>query len=84
MTATFRIGNKEVSDDSPAFVIAEVGHNHQGDVDKCKAIFAAAADAGADAVKLQSYTPDRFISAGARFKTITSGQGTLFATDNSQ
>ncbi len=53
MTATFRIGNKEVSDDSPAFVIAEVGHNHQGDVDKCKAIFAAAADAGADAVKLQ-------------------------------
>jgi N-acetylneuraminate synthase/sialic acid synthase len=53
MTATFRIGNKEVSDDSPAYVIAEVGHNHQGDVEKCKAIFAAAADAGADAVKLQ-------------------------------
>lgn len=53
MERVFRIGDKVVSDDSPSFVIAEVGHNHQGDIEKCKAIFKAAADAGADAVKIQ-------------------------------
>ncbi len=41
MQRVFRIGDKVVSDDSPSFVIAEVGHNHQGDIEKCKAIFRA-------------------------------------------
>lgn len=49
----FRLGDKVVTDAGPSFVIAEVGHNHQGDIAKCKAIFKAAADAGADAVKIQ-------------------------------
>jgi sialic acid synthase len=53
MQRIFQIGNRTVSDDSPSFVIAEVGHNHQGDLEKCKAIFKAAAASGADAVKLQ-------------------------------
>jgi sialic acid synthase len=53
MQRVFRIGNKVITDDSPSYVIAEVGHNHQGDIEKCKAIFKAAADAGADAVKIQ-------------------------------
>ncbi len=35
------------------FVIAEIGHNHQGDLKICKEMFRAAKDAGADAVKLQ-------------------------------
>ena len=35
------------------FVIAEIGHNHQGDLDKCKDLFKAAYTCGADAVKLQ-------------------------------
>lgn len=42
-----------ISDDSKAFVIAEIGHNHQGNVDICKQMFQAAAEAGATAVKLQ-------------------------------
>jgi N-acetylneuraminate synthase/sialic acid synthase len=49
----FKFGDKVVTDSGPSFVIAEVGHNHQGDIGKCKAIFKAAADAGADAVKIQ-------------------------------
>jgi sialic acid synthase len=53
MPRVFQIGDKAVGDDSPSYVIAEVGHNHQGDIEKCKAIFKAAAEAGADAVKIQ-------------------------------
>jgi N-acetylneuraminate synthase/sialic acid synthase len=53
MARIFRIGNKEVTDDSASYIIAEVGHNHQGDMEKCRQIFRAAADVGADAVKLQ-------------------------------
>jgi sialic acid synthase len=43
----------EVSDDSDCYVIAEIGHNHQGSVEQCKKLFKAAKAAGADAVKLQ-------------------------------
>ena len=35
------------------FVIAEIGHNHQGNLETCKSMFLAAKEAGADAVKLQ-------------------------------
>src|SRR5687767_13729647 len=47
------IDGRTISDDSDCWIIAEVGHNHQGDVEKCKRLFDAAKDAGADAVKLQ-------------------------------
>jgi N-acetylneuraminate synthase/sialic acid synthase len=48
-----RIGDRLITDDSPCYVIAEVGHNHQGSVEQCKRMFAVASDVGADAVKLQ-------------------------------
>jgi len=48
-----RIDNYLLSDSSDAFVIAEVGHNHQGSVDLCEKLFQAAARSGASAVKLQ-------------------------------
>jgi N,N'-diacetyllegionaminate synthase len=44
-------------------VIAEVGVNHEGDVDTAARLVEAAAKAGAHAVKFQSYTADRFISS---------------------
>ena len=47
------IENKIINDDSECFVIAEVGHNHQGSVKTAKKIFDKAKEAGADAVKLQ-------------------------------
>ena len=43
----------EISDNSDCYVIAEIGANHQGDVEKCKALFESAAQCGANAVKLQ-------------------------------
>lgn len=48
-----RIGKTEISEDSPAFIIAEIGNNHQGDVDLAKRLVDLAVDTGADAVKFQ-------------------------------
>ena len=48
-----RIGEAEISDESGCYVIAEIGHNHQGSVEQCKQMFDEARRCGADAVKLQ-------------------------------
>jgi len=47
------IGDRIISDDSDAYVIAEIGHNHQGSVKTAKELFHAAAECGVDAGKLQ-------------------------------
>lgn len=47
------IGGKIINDESNCFVIAEIGHNHQGNLDTAKEMFRVAKDCGADAVKLQ-------------------------------
>jgi sialic acid synthase len=47
------IDGQEISDESPCWVIAEIGHNHQGDLEKCCQLFREAKAAGASAVKLQ-------------------------------
>lgn len=44
-------------------LIAEIGVNHEGDPDKAVELLRLAAEAGADAVKFQSYTPERFVSS---------------------
>jgi sialic acid synthase len=43
----------EIGDDQPCYVIAEVGHNHQGDVEQAKRLIDAAKECGVNAVKLQ-------------------------------
>lgn len=47
------IDGATITDDGACYVIAEIGHNHQGDVDKAIALIRSAADCGVDAVKLQ-------------------------------
>jgi N-acetylneuraminate synthase/sialic acid synthase len=61
--------NSELHDDSRSFhVVAEIGHNHQGDVEKCMRLISAAKEAGANSVKLQKrdnrslYTQDFYNS----------------------
>lgn len=53
ITRELLIDNFLISETSEAFVIAEIGHNHQGSVDLCEKFFQAAASSGATAVKLQ-------------------------------
>ncbi len=53
MSARVVIEGIEVHDGSECYVIAEIGHNHQGSVETAKQMFTAAAECGAHAVKLQ-------------------------------
>jgi len=47
------VSGRRIADDEPAYVLAEIGHNHQGELEKAKALIHAAAECGVDAVKLQ-------------------------------
>jgi sialic acid synthase len=47
------IDGRRIDDDGDCYVIAEIGHNHQGDVEKAKDLIRSARDCGVDAVKLQ-------------------------------
>jgi sialic acid synthase len=47
------IDGVRIADDTDCYVIAEIGHNHQGSLEQCKELFAEAARCGANAVKLQ-------------------------------
>ena len=58
MTREVKIGNKLVGDGHPAFVIAEIGINHNGDLGIAKQMIDAAVHARADAVKFQKRTPE--------------------------
>ncbi len=58
MAREIKIGNRMVGDGHPAYVIAEIGINHNGDIEIAKEIIDAAVHAGVDAVKFQKRTPD--------------------------
>lgn len=58
MSATVHIGDRIVGDGEPAYIVAEIGINHNGDVDVAKRLIDAAAFAGCDAVKFQKRTPE--------------------------
>jgi len=58
MTPTMQIAGREISPESPVYVIAEISANHNQQYVRAAELVRAAADAGADAVKLQTYTAD--------------------------
>src|SRR5215831_1234976 len=58
MSNFIEIKDRRIGPGCPIYVIAELSANHNGDFEEAVAIIHAAKDAGADAVKLQTYTPD--------------------------
>ena len=65
---TVTIGSHDIGDGLPAYVIGEIGLNHNGSVDLAKKLIDVAADAGAQAVKFQKRTPD--ISTPEHMKSV--------------
>ena len=53
MTRELAIDGVRITDDGDCYVIAEIGHNHQGELEKCKDLIRAAKGCGATAAKLQ-------------------------------
>lgn len=60
----FEFCGKLLGQGQPTFIVAEVGFNHNGDVELAKRMIASAAENGADAVKLQTFIAKEMISNG--------------------
>jgi len=77
-TRPIQIGKHYIGPGLPAFVIAEAGVNHNGDASAAKKLIDVAADAGANAVKFQTYTTDKLVSAAAPkadYQKLNTGEG---------
>lgn len=58
MTRAVKIGDRMIGDGYPTYIIAEIGINHNGDIEIAKQLIDAAKHAGVDAVKFQKRTPE--------------------------
>jgi N-acetylneuraminate synthase len=58
MAREIKLGNRAVGDGHPVYIIAEIGINHNGDLQVAKQMIDAAVHAGVDAVKFQKRTPE--------------------------
>ena len=63
---TLIFGNRVIGDGFPAYVVAEIGINHNGSIDIAKRLIDAAANAKCDAVKFQKRTPELCVPAHQR------------------
>jgi N,N'-diacetyllegionaminate synthase len=60
-----QVANKLIGPGQPVFVIAETGVNHNGDLKMARALIDVAVEAGADAVKFQTFRADRLATPDA-------------------
>lgn len=59
---TFKIGDRLVGEGQPALVIADLGGNFDGSIEKAKSLAKMVKDAGGDVVKIQSFLADKIVS----------------------
>jgi len=77
MSLAFEIANRPIGPGHPVYIIAELSANHNQDFDQAVKILKAARDAGADAVKIQTYTADTITMKSDRAEFQVKG-GTLW------
>jgi N-acetylneuraminate synthase len=77
MTAPFAIAGRRIGPGEPVYVIAEVSANHGQQYETAARLVHAAVEAGADAVKLQTYTPDT-ITIASDAPSFQAGSGSLW------
>src|SRR6201989_3681484 len=73
---TVNVGNKRLCPGQPCYVVAEIGINHNGDIDLAKRLISVAVAAGCDAVKFQKRTIDVVYTADELSKPRESPFGT--------
>ncbi len=71
------IAGRKIGQRYPAYIVAEMSANHQQSFERAAEILKAARDCGADAVKLQTYTPDT-MTIDCRNEYFQIGQGTIW------
>lgn len=59
---TIKIGNRLIGKGHPTYIIAEIGANFDGDIEKAKRLIDAAKESGADCAKFQSFISERIVS----------------------
>lgn len=62
---TISVGNKKIGPNVPVFTIAEAGCNFEGDIRRAKEMIKAAASTGADAIKFQTFIPEKLVTKDA-------------------
>mgnify|MGYP006282697363 CR=1 FL=1 len=76
-----KIGDSGIGIDHPPFFIAEAGVNHNGELDLAKDLIDAAADAGADAVKFQTFSAEELVADDApkaAYQVESTGDGSQY------
>ncbi len=61
MAREIKIGKRTLGDKNPTYIVAEIGINHNGDLENAKKLIEAAKHAGVDAIKLQKRTPEHCV-----------------------
>jgi len=78
MIQPIAIGNKKLGGQEKPFIIAEMSGNHNQSLERAFAIIHAAADAGVDAIKLQTYTADTITFKGSGDEFFVKDQNSLW------
>lgn len=76
-----QIGDHKIGDSHLPFFIAEAGVNHSGNIDTAERLIDVAVEAGADAVKFQTFSADRLLTPDApkaEYQTETTGEGSQY------